>query len=310
MVDGSGLENRRGASPREFESHPLRQRLEQAANRPSSADADLQPRPRRQRRGERRLLLPLVAAFLVVLVGGVWVGFATGRVSFGCAFTPANRCLRVLFLGNSYTSVNDLPVTFARLAAAGGWTAETTMVAPGAATLADHAASSTIAAVLGAGNGQGPWTAVVLQEQSQIPAIATTRDRDMAPAASALAKRILLIGARPYLLQTWAPRDGMPGAGLDYTAMQDAIDESYRALAVRTGSGLVPAGEAWKRALAEAPAIALWADDGSHPSMAGTYLAACSLYLALTGSSPVGLSETAGLDSAVAAALQGIVAGR
>ena len=159
-------------------------------------------------------------------------------------------------------------------------------------------------------NGQGPWTAVVLQEQSQIPAISTTRDRDMAPAASALAKRILLIGARPYLLQTWAPRDGMPGAGLDYTAMQDAIDESYRALAVRTGSGLVPAGEAWKRALAEAPAIALWADDGSHPSMAGTYLAACSLYLALTGSSPVGLSETAGLDSAVAAALQGIVAGR
>jgi hypothetical protein len=261
--------------------------------------------------GSRRrpLLIPLLAAFVVTVSAVVWAGFASGRVSFGCTFTPADRCLRVLFVGNSYTSTNDLPLTFSRLASAGGWTAETTMVAPGGASLGDHANDETLAAAFSTGSGRGPWTAVILQEQSEIPALAANRDALMAPAASMLARRIQLSGARPYLLETWAHRDGLPSAGLDYAAMQAAIDDAYRTIARQTGSGLVPAGEAWERALAAAPQIQLWNEDGSHPAPAGTYLAACVLYQVLTGSSPVGLSETAGLDAATAATLQRIAAG-
>jgi len=48
------------------------------------------------------------------------------------------RCTRVLFLGNSYTSVNDLPTMFADLAWTGGHRVETGMQAPGGWTLADH----------------------------------------------------------------------------------------------------------------------------------------------------------------------------
>ena len=112
------------------------------------------------------------------------------------------------------------------------------------------------------------------------------------------------------MLETWAHRDGLPGAGLNYAAMQTAINDAYRAIERQTGSGLVPAGEAWQRTLAAAPSIALWADDGSHPTPAGTYLTACVLYQVLIGASPVGLHETAGLDAATAEALQQIAAGQ
>jgi len=52
------------------------------------------------------------------------------------------------------------------------------------------------------------------------------------------------------------------------------------------------------------PSIALWQADGSHPSEAGTYLAACVLYARLFHRSPVGLSATDGLSPSLAATLQ------
>ena len=259
------------------------------------------------RPGRPRLTVVALAVALVVLAG-LGLSLAVSR-GFGCTFAPAGTCVRVLFIGNSYTSVNDLPRVFARLAASGGVSVEVAMIAPGGASLAGHAADAGVSAAIAGGSGGVPWTAVVLQEQSEVPAVAQWRDTQMAPAASALARSVLMAGSRPYLLETWAHRDGLPSVGLDYPAMQTAISEAYRSIARQTGSGLVPAGDVWRRALASGHAGALWADDGSHPSLAGTYLVACSLYLALTGASPVGLSETAGLDPAVAAALRRIAAG-
>jgi hypothetical protein len=126
----------------------------------------------------------------------------------------------------------------------------------------------------------------------------------MLPAAGVLADQVRAAGATPYLLETWAHRDGWLEMGQDHAAMQAAINAAYGDVGARTGSIVIPAGEAWTAALAEAPAIPLWQDDGSHPALAGTYLAACALYIALTGQRPEGLAETGGLPAADAAALQ------
>ena len=48
----------------------------------------------------------------------------------------------------------------------------------------------------------------------------------------------------------------------------------------------------------------LYAPDKRHPSLAGTYLAATTIYAALFKKSPVGLSYAAGLDAPTAALLQ------
>jgi hypothetical protein len=52
------------------------------------------------------------------------------------------------------------------------------------------------------------------------------------------------------------------------------------------------------------PLIELWQADKCHATVKGTYLAACTFFAALFETTPVGLSYTAGLDSADARFLQ------
>jgi hypothetical protein len=108
----------------------------------------------------------------------------------------------------------------------------------------------------------------------------------------------------PILFQTWAHRDGWPDYRLDYGAMQIAIDQGYGAIGAELGVTVAPAGQAWQTVLREDPAIALWQADGSHPSAAGTYLAACVLYTRIFGATPVGISASEGLSPDIARILQ------
>src|SRR5213592_1815281 len=145
--------------------------------------------------------------------------------------TQASGCTRLLFIGNSYTYVNDLPAMFADLARSGGHRVEVGMVAEGGATLRDHAGSVATAAKL----TSAKWDVVVLQGQSQ-----------MYPAARRLADTIYRQGARPMFFLTWAHRDGWPENGLpDYASMQSAIDDGYLAIAAEEQAAVAPVGVAW-----------------------------------------------------------------
>lgn len=230
--------------------------------------------------------------------------------ALGCASVAAcpgngESCVRILFLGNSYTSVNDLPGTLSKLALSGGHHLETGMATEGGATLAAHLASpGTLATLRGS-----RWAFVVLQEQSQLPALDGMRREQMYPAARSLVSTIAAAGARPIFFLTWAHRDGWPVYGLpDYAAMQAAIDTGYLAIARELGAPVAPVGEAWLEVYRRAPQLALWQDDGSHPSVAGTYLAACVFYAALFEQSPVGLTYVADLPKDTALSLQGTAA--
>jgi len=96
----------------------------------------------------------------------------------------------------------------------------------------------------------------------------------------------------------------LPDQGLDDAAMQAAITQGYRSLGAALGVAVAPAGEAWQTVLRANPTIVLWQADGSHPSPAGTYLAACVLYARIFDASPVGVADTGGLSPDVAQALQ------
>jgi hypothetical protein len=257
--------------------------------------------------GERRRRAPaalVLVTLLFVMVAGSIAYALAGRIP-ACALVPAEQCTRVLFIGNSYTSVNDLPGTFARLAASGGHHVETAMIAPGGAFLSDELANPDVGAAIAATR----WTAVVLQEQSERPANPSEVASAFVPAVSELATMAVRDGARPLLLETWAHRDGWSDLGLDYTAMQAAIDQAYAKASRQTGSAVIPVGEAWQRALAAGLPTPLWQADGSHPSAAGTYLAACMAYETVFGQSPVGLGDHEGLPDDVAGQLQRIASG-
>lgn len=181
--------------------------------------------------------------------------------------------LRVLFIGNSYTFVNDLPRTLQAMALAStpavgleiGWAVF------GGGTLQRHWGDTAVVELV----RRGRWDYVVLQEQSLLPIEAPD---SMLLYGSRLAQEIVAAGATPVLYLTWA-RKNRPSA-------QDTLDRAYLSLARATGGLVVPVGPAWQEFRRLDPGSDLYMEDGSHPSPLGSFLAASAFYRVLFGAPP------------------------
>jgi hypothetical protein len=220
-----------------------------------------------------------------------------------CRDTQDTSCTRVLFIGNSYTFVNDLPNTFAKLAKSGGHKVEVGMSAQGGWRLADHVGSTETLHIL----NSTKWNFVVLQEQSQIPAISQVRNQEMYPAARELVQKIKNIEATPIFFITWAHRDGMPANGMpNYEGMQSQINNGYKGIAQELNAPIAPVGSAWLAIVKQHPELNLWQEDGSHPTEQGTYLAACVFYAVIFHESPHGLTYRSDLSKQNAKIIQTI----
>jgi hypothetical protein len=78
------------------------------------------------------------------------------------------------------------------------------------------------------------------------------------------------------------------------------VEESYRLAAQAVDGTFVPSGVNWRRALAHDPTIALYGPDGYHPSAAGSWLSAMTLYRTLAGPLPSALRERRAAEKAAA----------
>jgi hypothetical protein len=103
-------------------------------------------------------------------------------------------------------------------------------------------------------------------------------------------------GAKPVFFMSWAYQDK--------PEMTAQLADAYTREGNANDAFVIPAGLAFARSVAQRPDINLYAPDKRHPSLAGTYLAAATVYGALFKRSPVGSSYTAGLDAATARHLQ------
>jgi len=228
----------------------------------------------------------------------------------GCAHEPtctdnSGLSTRVLFIGNSYTSVNDLPGVFTQLACSGQHLVKTGSFVQGGWTLADHLTDSNTQSEL----ETGEWDYVVLQEQSIMPALEQSRTQYMYPAARTLVQMIRDNGAQPVFFMTWGHRDGAPYFGVkDYESMQDGIISGYLTIADELDVPVAPVGSVWELVRQLDPEINLWQYDGSHPNENGTYLAACVFYAVIFQESPEGLTYTAQIPAETAQTLQSIAA--
>jgi hypothetical protein len=86
--------------------------------------------------------------------------------------------------------------------------------------------------------------------------------------------------------------------------MQQQLRGRYLDMANGNGAIVAPVGEAWKNVIALNPAFDLYSADESHPSVHGTYLAACVFYATIYRQSPAGLSYYGGLTQSDALLLQ------
>lgn len=206
----------------------------------------------------------------VALVAFLGLALVSGLAR--AAERPSNvRPLRILFIGNSQTSTNDLPAFVAAIAKASKQVKiEYRTIAPSAVTLEGNwNRGSARGALLG-----GHWDAVVLQ---QGPSVLPESRANLCFYAKAFADEAREWGVRPYLLMVW-PRRG--------SELPEVVD-SYASAAAGADAALLPGGAAWGAALRQAPTLPLYAWDGIHPGRLGTYLAALVVYAGLRGVSPV-----------------------
>lgn len=249
------------------------------------------------------VLLVGLSAVGAGMVGCGGKSAAPPRPGPGCAHIDPSVTCSVLFLGNSYTAVNDLPTVFRKLATSGGFAVSTKATDPGGTTLQEHLDDPEMSATLTGST----WNVVVMQDQSEIPSVESLRQGEMYPAVRALVSGIREARAEPLLFETWAHSQGWPENGLlTYDQMQAAINQGYLSIGKELDVATAPVGSAWSLALGERMGALLWSDDGSHPTTMGTYLAACVFYATIFGRSPRGLSYHADLSAAEAAQLQRI----
>ena len=102
-------------------------------------------------------------------------------------------------------------------------------------------------------------------------------------------------GTEPVLFLTWGRRDGFSETGhASFDSMQAAITSAYTDIADEVGARVAPVGEAWA---ATRDRVDLFAGDGSHPSPAGTYLAAAVLYATIFVEDPSEAEYAGSLDA-------------
>ena len=180
---------------------------------------------------------------------------------------PGKR-VRMLFIGNSFTTKNDLPTLLSDIAQAGkGITIESKVISAGGASLRRHwnaGAASTITSET--------WDHVVFQEQSTLPVKNSNRFHENVRAFVPAMKES---GAKMVLFMTWARKKEPEN--------QTLLTDSYNQIGKELKASVVPVGTAWQKLLAKHDKPVLHAEDGSHPTVAGSYLAACTFYATLFG---------------------------
>ncbi|MBL8733283.1 MAG: hypothetical protein JNN13_13010 [Planctomycetes bacterium] len=218
-----------------------------------------------------RSLPPL--RLLSIVLTTLLASFASAQRAAPPKLPKPGKAIEVVFVGNSYTFFHDLPAMVRALGAAQQPPREVTtiLLAPGGFTLEGH---------WNATGKDAPRTVladrrpdfVVLQEQSRRPLDEPAKMHEF---AALLAKLVKDRRAVAVWYMTWA-RKAEPEA-------QDRLTAEYAKVQQANGGLLAPVGRAFQIARQDTEPLTLHADDGSHPSPAGSYLAACVLFATMCG---------------------------
>lgn len=226
---------------------------------------------------------------------------------FVISFTAsAQKTVRVLFLGNSFSFFNDMPSIVRNVAQSQGDNVITQANLVSGEHFIGHAHSDSTYKLI----RQANYDYVVLQgysrefthsddsiAQASLPYIAQLMDsiRHYNPAAI------------PMFYMTWGYKNGttLPTPFDNFDDMNDIIQQRYENFAQHYGCWVAPVGVAWAEVVHTRPDINLYTSDNYHPSLAGSYLAACTIYSMLFNKG-CNTQYNAGLPGRQAADLQRI----
>ena len=226
-----------------------------------------------------------------------------------CFKANSQETKRVLFLGNSYTGVNNLPQMVANVAQSMGDSLIFDSNTPGGYTLQGHSTNAVSQAKI----AQGGWDYVVLQEQSQLPSFPWSQYASLSlPYADSLCRQIRAADSCtiPLFYMTWGRKNGDQSNCASnppvctYAGMQHLLHDRYLLMADTNHAQVAPVGAVWREVRASNPNIELYQSDESHPSLEGSYLAACTFYASIFHKSPVGAAPAPTMWAMDAIAIQ------
>jgi PKD repeat protein len=217
--------------------------------------------------------------FLIILLSSLF--FCSGLV------LKAQQNNKVLFLGNSYTGVNNLPQIINDVALSVGDTLIFESNTPGGYQLIDHSLDIVSQNKIMAGG----WDYIVLQGQSQEP---ITNPNDFGNGCSALYNQIRQYNSctviMPYM--TWGRKNGDANncstfpIMCTYEGMDTTLRDKYLDQTSFVNGEVSPVSVVWSYLRQNHPSIELYQADESHPSAAGSYAAACCFYAAIFKKDP------------------------
>ena len=232
-------------------------------------------------------------------------------ISFAITSKAQFKKINALFLGNSYTYVNNLPQLIKDIALANGDTLLFDSNCPGGHTFNNHFNNVTSISKI---NSQA-WDCVILQAQSQEPSFSPAQvEAQTLPYAIKLDSIIKHnnMCTETVFFETWGRKNGDASNCAayppicTYIGMQNRLRSSYKLFADTTHSLMSPAGEAWRKSIALNPNLELYSSDQSHPALEGSYLTACVFYETLFHKSVLTNTYTAGVSSINVSFLQQI----
>lgn len=226
-----------------------------------------------------------------------------------CSIVAQATTRRVLFIGNSYTYTNNMPLMLQNIAAAMGDTLVYDESDPGGYTLQQHTVyAPTITKIF-----SQQWDLVVIQEQSELPAFPLSQViTDVYPYATRLDSMVHANDTctQTMFMMTWGHANGDPPncAAVPeictYDGMQQHLRESYMQMALDNHAIVAPVGMAYKIMMDSTYSPWLYSADSSHPVVPGSYIEACVLYGSIFHRPALNCSYLSGLAAADAHLLQ------
>ncbi|MCH3923482.1 MAG: T9SS type A sorting domain-containing protein [Bacteroidales bacterium] len=195
----------------------------------------------------------------------------------------AQEKVKVLYVGNSYTYVNDLPTIISNIAASQNHNIVSTQFLTGGAMFQTHYNNQALIDTI----KKGGFDIMVLQGQSQEVCFPPYQFQSQVyPYAKKLDSifKAYNHNGKVIFYMTWGYRYGDAincqeyAPFCNYFSMSEEICNNYTTMANDFSSFVAPVGKAWQKSIIEDSNIVLHQSDNSHPTIKGSYLAACVFY--------------------------------
>jgi len=219
-------------------------------------------------------------------------------------FSQPQDTTKILFIGNSFIFMNNLPQLFTGLTQNANITTFIGQHTPGGASVGDTAqgtsAHSNNPVVFNLIKSK-KWDYVIVQDnQGRFALNYGVFSSSSNVIGGHLKIQDSVLANNPCANMIWFAGWGFQGPYPPYsnsgTEMIEKIFANYTYLNDTSYQIIAPIGPAWITAINNYSNVNLWAQDSAHPSLAGSYLTACVLYATIFKKDPTNLTYTGGLN--------------